>query len=195
MKSGAASCAIFRPSIATAAAPAWWWASRSSRCQARRAGEPYAVESISNGKRIRIGNADVFLSTRSACLRDHLPHHAATRLLRGFRRALLERHRQWLDLPHREGRRPSCTCRRARRSSSMPPIPDRRASRPRFPRGRRRQGSEYRAETTARLAPDEGFTVAVAWQKGIVTPPSEVERTLVVRCRQCRHHSRLSSAY
>ena len=34
------------------------------------------------------------------------------------------------------------------------------------------QGSEFRAETTRRLNPREGFTIAVAWQKGIVTPPT-----------------------
>lgn len=33
-------------------------------------------------------------------------------------------------------------------------------------------GNQYRAETTRRLQPQEGFTVAVAWQKGVVAPPS-----------------------
>ena len=34
------------------------------------------------------------------------------------------------------------------------------------------QGGLYEAETTRRLEANEGFTVAVGWQKGIVAPPS-----------------------
>jgi uncharacterized membrane protein YgcG len=37
-------------------------------------------------------------------------------------------------------------------------------------------GAEYRAETTRRLNAGEGFTLAVAWQKGIVTPPTEGDK-------------------
>ena len=37
-------------------------------------------------------------------------------------------------------------------------------------------GSTYRAETTRQLAANEGFTVAVAWQKGVVTPPSDSDK-------------------
>jgi len=37
-------------------------------------------------------------------------------------------------------------------------------------------GNQYRAETTRRLEPNEGFTVAVAWPKGFVTPPSGSDR-------------------
>ena len=90
--------------------------------------EPYALESLSNGTRIRIGDKDVFLERGAAPLRDHLPHHAADRLLRGVRRALLERDRQWLDLPHRRGAGDDPPARRARRSSSMRNIPAGRAA-------------------------------------------------------------------
>ncbi len=38
------------------------------------------------------------------------------------------------------------------------------------------QNNQFRAETTRRLAPSEGFTVAVAWQKGIVMPPGDGEK-------------------
>ena len=41
---------------------------------------------------------------RQPHLRHPLPHHAADRLLRRLRRALLERHRQRLDFPDRRGR-------------------------------------------------------------------------------------------
>src|SRR5439155_26445273 len=33
----------------------------------------------------------------------------------------------------------------------------------------------YKAETTRRLDPGEGFTVAVAFRKGVLTPPSSAE--------------------
>ena len=37
-------------------------------------------------------------------------------------------------------------------------------------------GGVYSAETTRRLLPNEGFTVAVAWQKGIVAPPTDSDK-------------------
>ena len=37
-------------------------------------------------------------------------------------------------------------------------------------------GAEYRARTTRGLDAGEGFTIAVAWQKGIVSPPSDSEK-------------------
>lgn len=37
-------------------------------------------------------------------------------------------------------------------------------------------GSEYRARTTQRLEPGEGFTVAVAWPKGVIAAPTDSER-------------------
>ncbi|MCA0432672.1 MAG: DUF2207 domain-containing protein [Proteobacteria bacterium] len=39
-------------------------------------------------------------------------------------------------------------------------------------------GNRFVAETTEPLSPGEGFTIAVAWQKGIVTPPSEAQKRL-----------------
>ena len=57
-----------------------------------------------NGVRVRIGSADRCSQPRPAQLRHPLPHHAADRLLRRLRRALLERHRHRLDLPDRRGR-------------------------------------------------------------------------------------------
>ncbi|MBL8788885.1 MAG: DUF2207 domain-containing protein [Rhizobiales bacterium] len=37
-------------------------------------------------------------------------------------------------------------------------------------------GNRFVAETTRRLEPGEGFTIAVNWQKGIVAPPSEAQK-------------------
>lgn len=39
-------------------------------------------------------------------------------------------------------------------------------------------GNRFSAETTRRLEAGEGFTIAVAWQKGIVAPPSEAQKRL-----------------
>ncbi len=39
-------------------------------------------------------------------------------------------------------------------------------------------GNVYKAVTTRTLSPGEGFTVAVGWQKGIVTAPSPAQRSL-----------------
>ena len=38
-------------------------------------------------------------------------------------------------------------------------------------------GDRYHARTTRTLDPGEGFTVAVGWPKGFVTPPTEIEKT------------------
>jgi Predicted membrane protein (DUF2207) len=37
-------------------------------------------------------------------------------------------------------------------------------------------GNRFEARTTRRLEANQGFTVAAAWQKGIVTPPSEADK-------------------
>ncbi len=39
------------------------------------------------------------------------------------------------------------------------------------------EGNRYAAATTRKLERGEGFTIAVAWQKGIVAPPSEAQKT------------------
>ena len=48
------------------------------------------------------------------------------------------------------------------------------------------EGNVFEAETTRRSSPSEGFTVAVAWQKGIVAPPSDCAEMGLVDLRQCR---------
>ncbi len=138
-------------------------------------GEPYAVESISNGKRIRIGDADVFLSRG--------PHayeivYRTTRQL-GFFADFDELY--W----NATGNGWNFAIDKAVAIVHLPPgaeIKQHAAyTGPQGASGRdfrviTAQGSEYRAETTARLAPNEGLTVAVAWQKGIIAAPTETEQ-------------------
>ncbi len=133
--------------------------------------EPYAVEAISNGKRVRIGDADVFLSRG--------PHayeivYRTTRQL-GFFADFDELY--W----NATGNGWDFAIDKAVAIVHLPPgsqIKQHAAyTGPQDASGRdfrvvTAQGSEYRAETTARLAPKEGFTVAVAWQKGIVATPA-----------------------
>ncbi|MGQ0483918.1 MAG: DUF2207 domain-containing protein [Hyphomicrobiales bacterium] len=137
--------------------------------------EPYAVEAISNGKRIRIGNADVFLSRG--------PHayeivYRTTRQL-GFFEDFDELY--W----NATGNGWTFAIDKAVAIVHLPPGAEiKQHAAYTGPQGASgsdyrvvtAEGSEYRAETTARLAPNEGFTVAVAWQKGIVTAPSEAKR-------------------
>ena len=112
------------------------------------------------------------LGQRPAPLRDHIPHHAAAWLLRRFRRALLECDWQWLDLRHRRGPRDRSACRRAPgfvQHAEYTGLSGRR--RQRLPASLSSEGRRYEARDDAPLSPGEGFTVAVAWQKGIVAPP------------------------
>ncbi len=137
--------------------------------------EPYALEGLSNGTRIRIGDKDVFLrpgehryeityrTTRQIGFFadfDELywnvtgngwpfPIERARVLIRLPQGAAIGEHSEYTGFAGDSGRD-------ARVISAS--------------------GNIYEAETTRRLAPNEGFTVAVNWQKGIVAPPSEGEK-------------------
>ena len=137
--------------------------------------EPWSLESLSNGKRIRIGDADVFLTNG---LHAYEITYRTTRQL-GFFDTFDELY--W-----------NAT------GNGWPFAIDHAAAIVRLPPGAHIQqhaeytgyqgeqgkdfqvltasGAQYRAETTRRLDPNEGFTVAVGWQKGIVTPPTESEK-------------------
>jgi uncharacterized membrane protein YgcG len=138
--------------------------------------EPYAMLSIANGKRIRIGSADVFL--------DVGPHvyeitYRTTRQLGYFQdydelywnvtgvswAFPIERAEAVIHLP------PGATVKQhteytGRQGESGHDAEIIQAS-----------GDRYQARTTRMLAPNEGFTIAVGWPKGFVTPPSEFEKT------------------
>jgi hypothetical protein len=133
--------------------------------------EPYALESLSNGTRIRIGNKDVFL--RPGEYRYEITYRTTRQI--GFFAEYdelywnvtgngwtfpIERARVMIRLPEQASigehseytGRAGVVGRDARAVSAS--------------------GNFYEAETTRRLGAEEGFTVAVNWQKGIVAPPS-----------------------
>jgi len=137
--------------------------------------EPYTVMSISNGERIRIGSADVFL--------DNGPHvyeitFKTTRQLGYFEgydelywnvtgnswTFPIERAEAIIHLP------PGATIKQhaeytGRQGESGNDAEVTQAT-----------GDRYQAHTTRTLAPNEGFTVAVGWPKGFVTPPTEIDK-------------------
>ncbi len=137
--------------------------------------ETFAVESIGNGKRIKIGNADVFLDVGSHSYEityrttrqlgffadyDELywnvtgngwtfPIDLATTIIRLPRGAQIKQSAAYTGRQGAQGQDFSVL------SST---------------------GGDYRAETTRVLTPGEGFTVAVAWQKGIVAAPTATDK-------------------
>jgi hypothetical protein len=132
--------------------------------------EPNAIEAVSNGKRIRIGDKDVFL--------EHGPHtyriaYRTSRQL-GFFETYDELY--WNVTGHGW----SFAIDRAEVIVALPPgamiiqhaaYTGRQGEAGQDYRVTRREDSAYHAVTTRRLAPGEGFTVAVGFTKGFVTPP------------------------
>ncbi len=137
--------------------------------------ENYAVESISNGKRIKIGNANVFLddgdhtykivyrTTRQIGFFDTFdelywnvtgngwtfPIERASTIIRLPAGATVGQHAVYTGF---QGT--------AENNAKVALA----------------SGNRFQAETTGRLRPREGFTVAVAWPKGIVTAPTEADK-------------------
>jgi uncharacterized membrane protein YgcG len=138
--------------------------------------EPFIVMSISNGKRIRIGSADVFLGNG--------PHvyeitYRTTRQLGYFTdydelywnvtgnswTFPIEKAETVIQLP------PGATIRQHAEYTGPQGASGNDAE------VTQATGERYQARTTRRLSPNEGFTVAVGWPKGFVTPPTEIEKT------------------
>lgn len=137
--------------------------------------EPYTLEGLSNGKRIRIGSADVFLdpgihvyeiqyrTTRQLGFfsgYDELywnvtgngwtfPILATTAVVRLPPGAKILQHAVYTGYQGENGHDFKVF---------------------------NATGNEYRAVATRNLAPGEGMTVAVAWQKGIVAAPSQAQQ-------------------
>lgn len=137
--------------------------------------EPYGLESISNGVRIRIGDKDTYLTvgehtyeiryrtTRQLGFFDDydelywnvtgngwtFPIQRASVIMRLPVDARIVQHAEYTGYQGVSGGDYRVTA---------------------------AAGNTYRAETTRRLEAKEGFTVAVAWQKGIVTPPSDADK-------------------
>ena len=142
--------------------------------------EPFAVESMSNGKRIRIGDKDVFLddgdytykityrTTRQLGFFDNydelywnvtgngwtLPIYQASAIVRLPQQAVIQQHSIYTGAFGEAGG---------------------------DARVEQASGNRFQASTVRTLGPGEGFTIAVAWQKGIVTPPSagELQRSWI----------------
>jgi hypothetical protein len=137
--------------------------------------ENFKVESISNGKRIRIGNADVLLNPG---LHTYSITYRTTRQV-GFFETFdelywnvtgngwtfpIERAETMIRLP--EGAQIGNTS----VYTGLQGLSGRDA------RITAKSGNRFQAETTRPLERNEGFTVAVAWQKGIVAPASEAQK-------------------
>lgn len=139
------------------------------------AAEPYTLEGIPNGTRIRIGDADRLLSFG---YHTYEIKYRTTRQI-GFFQDYDELY--W----NVTGNDWAFPINKARVIIRLPPHAEIRQSAaytgPQGAKGTDYEivtgsGDVFRAETTRPLAPREGFTVAVAWQKGILTPPSETQR-------------------
>ncbi len=137
--------------------------------------EPYALESISNGKRVKIGSGDVFV--------DPGPHtyeitYRATRELGFFKdydelywnvtgndwKFPIEHAESIIHLPSGANiiQHAEYTGAQGESGSSFEVL--------------EAAGDRYRARTTATLYPGQGFTVAVAWPKGFVAAPTDADR-------------------
>lgn len=145
--------------------------------EVKRNGQPenWTLESLSNGKRIRIGNADVFLpngqhryeityrTTRQVGFFDTFdelywnvtgndwafPIDQALVIVRLPPGARIQQHAAYTGYQGAQG-------------TDFEVV--------------NASGAEYRARITRPLSPGEGFTIAAAWQKGIVTPPTDAEK-------------------
>jgi uncharacterized membrane protein YgcG len=137
--------------------------------------EPHALEALSNGTRIRIGDKDVFL--RPGQHRYDITYRTTRQIgfFEGYDELYwnvtgngwtfpIERAEVVIRLPEGAsiGEHAEYTGYSGAQGSDARVISG--------------SGSVYEAETTRRLEPEEGFTVAVNWQKGIVTPPSDSEK-------------------
>ena len=142
-----------------------------------RRDEPFAIEGLANGKRIRIGDADVFLdygihvyeiqyrTTRQLGFFEQydeffwnvtgngwtFPIEATTAIVRLPPGARILQHEAYTGYQGENGRDFKVFS---------------------------GTGNEYRAVATRNFAPGEGMTIAVAWQKGIVAEPSGAQKNI-----------------
>ena len=139
--------------------------------------EPYAIESLSNGKRIRIGSADTYVDYGRHTY--EIKYHTTRQL--GFFDTYdelywnvtgndwpfpIDKVTAYVRLPDgaRISQHAAYTGRQGEAGRDFSVITA--------------QGSEYKAVSTRSFYPGEGMTVAVGWQKGIVAPPSPAQEKL-----------------
>lgn len=137
---------------------------------------PYKIEGISGGKRVRIGDASSYVSSG---LHKYTISYTATREI-GFFDTFDEFY--W----NVTGNGWSFPIDKARISVVLPAGADisrhseytgSAGAKGNNARAQVPANNRYVAETTTALDPGEGLTIAVAWQKGIVTPSSSVQST------------------
>lgn len=139
--------------------------------------EPFALEGLSNGKRIRIGSKDV--SINPGLHSYEIKYHTTRQLgfFKGYDELYwnvtgngslfpIEKATAIVHLPAGANTIQS-TVYTGRQGESGGDAKIISAA-----------GNVFRAVTTRSFDPGEGLTVAVSWQKGIVTPPSEAEKKL-----------------
>jgi hypothetical protein len=133
--------------------------------------EPYALESLSNGIRVRIGDRDVFL-TRGPHIYE-IVYRTSRQIgfFENFDELYWNATGNGWDLPV-DAARVIIRLPASASISQYAVYTGSYGSRGKDARVISANGNVFEAETTRRLAPEEGFTVAVAWQKGIVTPPA-----------------------
>lgn len=137
--------------------------------------EPYSIESISNGKRIKIGSGDVLLNPGEH--RYEITYRTTRQI--GFFPEYDELYwnvtgNGWtFPIDHAQSiiRLPAGAAINQHAEYTGP-----QGSASNDARVLGADGNRFTAEVNRRLDPGEGFTVAVAWQKGIVTPPSDSEK-------------------
>lgn len=138
-------------------------------------GEPYGIEPLANGKRIRIGDGDVLL--RSGQHTYEITYRTTRQI--GFFSDFDELYwnvtgNGWtLPIDHAAATIRLPPGARIREGDAYTGYQGQSGKDFRISSA---EGGRVQAETTRRLNPNEGFTVAVAWQKGIVTPPGESEK-------------------
>ncbi len=138
-------------------------------------GENYAIENLSNGRRIRIGSGDIWVSRG---LHTYAIRYRTTRQL-GFFQDYDELYwnvtgNGWtfpIDQATAIVRLPSAA--KIIQHHAYTGYQGEDGSDARVING---TGNEYTAVTTRSFAPGEGLTVAVAWQKGVVAPPTDVQK-------------------
>ncbi len=137
--------------------------------------EPYGLESLSNGTRIRIGDKDTLLEDT---LHRYEIRYRTTRQI-GFFDKFDELYwnvtgNGW-DFPIDDAM-VRITLPQGARIIQHDESTGAYRSRDNNSRVLSATGNVFEAETTAALDPRQGFTVAVAWQKGLVTPPSGAQK-------------------
>ncbi len=137
--------------------------------------EAWTTEKLSNGVRVRIGSADRFLAEG---IHTYTITYKTTRQI-GF----FEDHDElywnvtgngW-QFPINEVQA-SVTLPTGAKIREVQTYTGRQGSTANQAVIRKREGSVFQASTTAPLSEEEGFTIAVAWQKGIVAPPTSAQK-------------------